>query len=179
MKTATSPMKTHLQGDVITLCRLYKITRKDHSVFTFTDHDADLDTTAHQTVFSDGGYVYEAVIGFSPTASEGKSDLSVDNQEITAFIDSSTIKETDIRYGVWDAADVEIRMCNWADLTHGEIKVRKGATGNMTMKNDIATFEILDLTNNLQNLAGHRFGTTYYADLGHPRRTNLILIETG
>ncbi len=179
MKTATSPMKTHLQGDVITLCRLYKITRKDHSVFTFTDHDADLDTTAHQTVFSDGGYVYEAVIGFSPTASEGKSDLSVDNQEITAFIDSSTIKETDIRYGVWDAADVEIRICNWADLTHGEIKVRKGATGNMTMKNGIATFEILGLTNKLQILQGRSFGPTCDAELGDLRCTKVVPSESG
>src|SRR5258708_28750638 len=179
MKTATSPMKPHLQGDVITLCRLYKITRKDHSVFTFTDHDADLDTTAHQTVFSDGGYVYEAVIGFSPTASEGKSDLSVDNQEITAFIDSSTIKETDIRYGVWDAADVEIRICNWADLTHGEIKVRKGATGNMTMKNGIATFEILGLTNKLQILQGRSFGPTCDAELGDLRCTKVVPSESG
>jgi len=179
MKTATTAMKGHLQGDVTKLCRLYLITRKDGNVFTFTDADHDLDTTAHQTVFTDGGYVYEAVIGFSPTASEGKSDLSVDNQEVTAFIDSSTIKETDIRYGVWDAADVEIRVCNWADLTQGEIKVRKGATGNMIMKNGIATFEILGLTNKLQILQGRSYGPTCDAELGDSRCKVVVPTQNG
>jgi uncharacterized phage protein (TIGR02218 family) len=185
VKTASSAMKTHLGGDVTQLCRLYKLTRKDGSIFCFTDHDTDIDTTPHQDVFTDGsasplvGYIYEAAVGFLPTATENKSDLSVDNQEATAFIDSETIKETDIRFGVWDATAVEIRVCNWADLSMGEIRVRYGTLGNTTMKNGLVTFELLGLTNKLQILQGRTFGPRCDAELGDARCGITVGVESG
>src|ERR1700682_1517655 len=135
MKTVSSALHSHLSADCTTLARLYKITRNDGTVLTYTDHDRDIDTTTHQgTYLTDGGYVYEAAVGFSPTAVQNKSDLSVDNQEGTAFIGSVTMKETELRYGVWDSAAVEIRVVNWNDLTQGEIKLRKGTLGAVNMK---------------------------------------------
>lgn len=179
MKSASVPMKNHLQADCTTLCRLYKITRKDLSVFTFTDHDKDIDTRNYQSYMTDGGYVYEAAVGFSPTASENKSDLSVDNQEATCFIDSVLVKENELRFGIWDAATVEIRIVNWADLTQGEIKVRKGQLGNITMKNGVMTAELLGLTNKLQVLAGRTFGTSCDAELGDSRCKAAVPVEKG
>jgi uncharacterized phage protein (TIGR02218 family) len=185
MKSATTAMKTHLAGDVTTLCRLYKMTRKDGTTFTFTDHDTDIDTTNYQDVFTDGsesplvGYNYEAAVGFLPTATENKSDLSVDNQEATAFIDSDTIKEEDLRFGVWDATQVEIRVCNWADLSMGEIKVRYGWLGNITMKSGLVTFELLGLTNRLQILQGRTFGPRCDAELGDSRCGITVSVESG
>jgi uncharacterized phage protein (TIGR02218 family) len=178
-------MKAHLAGDVTTLCRLYKMTRKDGVIYTFTDHDTDIDTTAHQDVFTDGslsplvGHNYIAAVGFLPTATENKSDLSVDNSEATAFIDSETIKEEDIRFGVWDATAVEIRVCNWADLSMGEVKVRYGTLGNMTMKNGLVTFELLGLTNKLQILQGRTFGPRCDAELGDARCGITVAVESG
>lgn len=170
MKTATTQMQTHLGADCTTLSMLYKITRKDGQVFTFTDHDQDL-------VY--GGYTYEASLGFSPSATQNKSDLSVDNQEATAFIDSQTIKETDIRFGIWDSADVEIRLVNWANLSMGEIKMRKGTLGNITMKNGVLTAELLGLTNKLQILLGRTFGSPCDAELGDSRCRATVPVESG
>jgi|HubBroStandDraft_5_1064220.scaffolds.fasta_scaffold14433_2 uncharacterized phage protein (TIGR02218 family) len=190
MKTASTRMQAHLASDCTTLARLYKITRSDGNVYTFTDHDANIDTSANQdpdglTGTSDGtfspmsGFVYEAAAGFSPTASENKSDLTVDNQEATCFIDSETITEIDVRYGLWDSADVEIRVVNWQDLTMGEVKVRKGMLGNITMKNGVLTAELLGLTNKLQILQGRTYGTSCDAELGDARCQAIVPVEHG
>lgn len=179
MKSATPAMKVQLQADCTSLCHLYKITRTDGVVYTFTDHDQNISTVNYQSYITDGGYVYEAAVGFSPTATEGKSDLSVDNQEATAFIDSETISEKDIRYGIWDAADIEIRAVNWADLTNGEIKLRKGSFGNMAMKNGVLTAEVLGLSNKLQIVLGRSFGTPCDAELGDSRCNATVPVETG
>lgn len=176
-------MTAHLGGDCTTLARLYKITRKDGTVFTFTDHDQDVDTTGVQGVgagfFTDGGHVFEAAIGFSPTAIENKNDFSVDNQEATAFIDSDTIKETDLRFGVWDSAAVEIRVFNWSDLSQGELKIRKGSLGNTDIKNGLLTSQILGLTNRLQILIGRAFGPSCTAELGDERCQATVPSENG
>jgi uncharacterized phage protein (TIGR02218 family) len=168
MKTATTQMAAHLNSDCTTLASLYKITRKDGQVFTFTDHDKDI-------VY--GGSTYEASLGFSPTAIQNKADLSVDNQEITAFIDSAVIKESDIRFGIWDAADVEIRLVNWADLSMGEIKMRKGELGNVHMKNGTLTAEFFGITNKLQVLQGRTFGPACDAELGDTRCKATVPVE--
>lgn len=184
MKNATPSMKSHLSSDCTTICRLYKITRTDGVVFTFTDHDSDIDTSAYQSYLTDGdpstgGFIYEAAVGISPTASENKSDLSVDNQEATCFIDSVSITEKDLRYGIWDTADVEVRVVNWADLTQGEVRVRKGTLGTLTMKNGVLTAELLGLTNKLQILLGRSFGTPCDAELGDSRCNAVVPVEQG
>lgn len=179
MKTASVTMKEQLQASCTSLCHLYKIVRTDGAVYAFTDHDQDIDTTNYQSYITDGGHVYEAAIGFSPTAAENKSDLTVDNQEATAFIDSPTITEKDLRFGIWDAADIEIRVVNWNDLTQGEIKMRKGQLGNLSMVNGVLTAEILGLTNKLQILLGRSFGPACDAELGDARCQAVVPVETG
>ena len=186
MKSASAGMIAHLKQDCTTLCRLYKITRKDGLVFTFTDHDKDIDTVGFESYIGDndgnpsiGGYIYLAAVGFSPTASQNKSDLTVDNQEATCFIDNASIKEEEVRYGFWDAAAVEIRIVNWADLTDGAVKIRKGYLGNISMKNGLLTAEMLGLTNQLQILSGRTYGTSCDAELGDGRCQAVVPVENG
>ncbi len=190
MKSASSNMISHLGGDVTKLCRLYKIVRKDGQVFCFTDHDQDIDTSANQdpaghSGISDGtvsplsGFVYEAAIGFSPTAIENKSDLTVDNQEATVFIDSENIKANDLRFGVWDSAEVEIRIVNWSDLTMGEVKLRKGTLGALSWKNGQLTAEVLGLTNLLQQNLGRSYGAPCDAELGDSRCQATVPVHAG
>jgi len=185
MKSATTGMKSHLAGDCTTVARLYKITRKDGTVFAFTDHDRDISTKGYEAYFTDedpstGGWVYLAAVGlFQPTAVENKSDLSADNQEVTAIIDSDTIKENELRYGIWDTADVEIRLVNWADLTQGEVKLRKGQIGSLQLKNGILTAEVLGMTNPLQILQGRSYGPQCDAELGDSRCKATVPVHTG
>src|SRR5690349_5148170 len=98
----------------------------------FTSHDQDIEFD---------GVTYFAATGFTPSATDTNSDMSVDNLQVTAFLDSSAITDTDIRNGLYDGADIEIRIVNWADLTMGDLKVRKGTLGVLSMAKGLLTAE--------------------------------------
>lgn len=61
----------------------------------------------------------------------------------------------------------------------GEVKVRKGTLGNITMKNGVLTAELLGLTNKLQILLGRTFGTSCDAELGDSRCQAIVPVEKG
>jgi uncharacterized phage protein (TIGR02218 family) len=131
MKTISSGMSSHLSEEVTTLCTCWKIVRTDGQVFGFTDHDRDL-------VFN--GVTYEAETGYNRTAIRSDASMSVDNLDVTGFLESDRITENDLRNGLFDFASVFIFVLNWKDLTMQEVKLRRGWFGEVTL-NDNGTFE--------------------------------------
>jgi uncharacterized phage protein (TIGR02218 family) len=166
MKTVSPALQAHFGGDVTTLAILWKLIRQDAVTSGFTTHDVDI-------VY--GGVTYLADTGMTNTASSSKSDLSVDNQEVTAFLDSNTISEADIRAGLYDYATVEIIIVNWADLTMGDFKIRCGSVGEIKMRNGVFTAEIRGLTQRLTTVIGSLYGPLCRAELGSG--TNSIDME--
>lgn len=157
MKTASTDLQTHLQKSCMTLAVLWKVTRTDGTVLGFTTHDQDI---------TYGGVTYAAATGMANTASDSASDMSVDNMEVTAFLDSSAITEDDIRAGLYDNAVVEVRVVNWQDLTQGDYIERKGYTGNVRMVNGVFTAELRGLTQKLTTQLGSTYGSVCRAELG-------------
>lgn len=127
-KTISAGMRTHLDGTVTTLATLWKITRTDSLSLYFTDHDVDIS-------YDDGGgtNTYLAATGYNRTAVVNATGLNVDNLDIEGIIDSETITEEDLRAGKFDFADIEVRVVNWADLSDGDIKMRKGTLGEIVL----------------------------------------------
>src|SRR6266851_5321402 len=136
MKTASSNLQAHFGQATTTLAVLWKITRADGTVMGFTTLDQDIAYL---------GVTYKASSGFLPTANETNSDLTVDNVEVSGFLDSVLIKEQDIRNGVYDYAKIEQRIVNWQDLTMGDVIIRKGIVGNIKMVNGLFTAEVRGL----------------------------------
>jgi uncharacterized phage protein (TIGR02218 family) len=159
MKTASDDLKTHLAGSATTLATLWKLTLADspETVMGFTTHD--------QNIVYDG-VTYLAATGVSNTASQSGSDLSVDNQEVTGFLDSDTISEDDIRKGVYDNAVIEVMVVNWGDLTQGHYMLRKGTLGTVKMINGVFTAELRGLTQKLTTQLGSTYGAICRAELG-------------
>jgi uncharacterized phage protein (TIGR02218 family) len=157
MKTVSGALRTHLAGNPTTLAYLWKVTRKDAVVLGFTTHDQDIDY---------GGTTYLASTGFTNTAASGKDDLSVDNLEVTGFLDADAILEDDLRSGVYDDSVIEIRMVNWADLTMGDLVVRTGTLGTVKMRNGMFTAEIRGLATKLTTIVGDTFGPVCRAIFG-------------
>jgi hypothetical protein len=131
MKSISPGMSSHLSEEVTTLCTCWKIVRQDGQVFGFTDHDMDL-------VFS--GVTYESETGYNRTAIRSDASMSVDNLDVTGFLESDKISEYDLRNGLFDHANVYIFALNWADLTMAEIKLRRGWFGEVTL-NQNGSFE--------------------------------------
>lgn len=130
------------------------------------------------------GATYLADAGLLPTAIENKSDMSVDNLEVSAFLDSETITEDDIHAGKWDFAEIEQYLVNWVDLSMGDLKLRKGITGNVQLNTPATgqfTAELRGLTQILSTIIGNLYGPECRADLGDAQCTiNLAaLTQTG
>ena len=66
MKQISTQLAAHLAGEVTTLATCWKLTRRDTTIFGFTDHDQDI-------VYS--GITYKAATGFTPTAIQNSGSL--------------------------------------------------------------------------------------------------------
>ena len=128
----------------------------------FTTHDQDIVYRAADDV---APVIYAAATGLTHSASDSNSNLSVDNLEVTGFLDSSAIDEADIRAGAYNYATVEERIVNWADLTMGDMIVRIGYVGSIKMVNGLFTAECRGLTQLLSTAMGSTYGPVCRAEL--------------
>jgi uncharacterized phage protein (TIGR02218 family) len=129
MKTASAGFQTHIAGEVLTLCRLVKLTTRYNDgtvneVMGFTDHDQDIE-------FED--VTYEAETSVLATALRSTLDTGVDNMDVGGILTSDRVTETDLLAGVYDGADFELMEVNWADLTQGAITHVAGSLGNISL----------------------------------------------
>lgn len=161
MKTVSSGMLAHLQGEALTLATLWRVVRLDGQVFTFTDHDADI-------VY--GGETYVAAVGYQRSAISSGAQLAVDETELLGLLDSASISENDLRNGLWDGAEVRIFQVNYANLADGELKLRRGTLGEVTISDD-GSFraELRGLAQPLQATIGSYYQAECRADLGDAR----------
>jgi len=150
----------HFGLGTTTLAMLWKVVRQDGTKFGFTTHDQDI-------VYNDGTdtVTYLAGSGMTNTANASKSDASPDNLEVTGFLQADSIAEADVRSGLWDNANIYIRVVNYNDLTMGDIKLRSGTTGEIKMANGIFTAEIRGLTQQLTTIIGQLYGPLCRAEL--------------
>jgi uncharacterized phage protein (TIGR02218 family) len=123
MISANAAMQTHIAGRVTSLTHLWLITRTDSQVFGFTSHNEDIEYD---------GVTYVAAFGFNPAAIAAGAGLAVSNTELTAVFNASYVTEEDLRAGVWDHADVRIRLINWADTSMGVMKMLRGWLGEVS-----------------------------------------------
>lgn len=160
-KTTTVAMKAHIQQEVTSLCSCWKITRKDGVVLAFTDHDTDL------TYLGD---VYKASSGFKRTAVTGDETLAVANLDILGILDSTSITANDLRNGVYDYAQVEVFLLNWADLTQGRIAIRRGVFGEISVTpTGVFRTELRGLAQYVNYQFGELYSPACRADLGDTR----------
>ena len=164
MKTISGALATHYAGAVTTIATCWKVTRADLQVFGFTDHRTDL-------VFL--GVTYRAATGHDATDVESSSDFSVDNLDVTGFLDDDTLTEADLVAGVWDYARVEIFEVNYEDLTMGARQLRSGWLGEVRIQARPRVFiaELRGLAYALQQTIGEVYTASCRADLGDARCT--------
>jgi len=163
MKTASVAMQAHLAGNPTTLAYILSVKRRDGMILGFTTHDEDLTYDAGD---GDGAITYTARSGSSNTAMSSKSDLSVDNLEVTCLLDSDAITEEDLRAHLFDDATITIRLVNWADLTMGHITLRKGSFGAVKVAGGVGNIELRGLTQKLTTKLGSTYGPICRAELG-------------
>ncbi|WP_340149984.1 DUF2163 domain-containing protein [uncultured Sneathiella sp.] len=157
MKSLSTAMNSHLQGEVLTLATCWALTRQDGVELFFTDFDEDLVV---------GGDTYLAASGYSRSAIANSSSFTVDNLDIIGNLQSEVISEADLFSGLYDYAEVRIFMINWQDISMGTIPLRKGWLGEISARDGAFTAELRGLSQALLHEIGGVYAPLCSADLG-------------
>lgn len=160
MKQISTDLAAHIAGDVTTLATCWKLTRRDSTVFGFTDHDSNI-------IFS--GVTFLAATGFNPSAIQNSASLSVDNLDVEGMLSSGSITETDILAGLYDFAEIEIFQVNYTDLTQGSLRLRRGWLGEVAHYKQQFIAEVRGLTQRLSQTIGELYSASCRATLGDSR----------
>jgi uncharacterized phage protein (TIGR02218 family) len=141
-RTISPELAAHLSLESPTVCTICKVTRKDGTIYGFTEIDRD---------FSYLGVVYKGRTGYSASAIVHASGLNVGNLEIAGAFDSSAITASDLEAGLWDWAAVDFRVVNYLDLTMGDLWLAGGTIGQVKF-DDVGRFwaEFLDIADRAQ-----------------------------
>lgn len=161
-KTISTELRDHLDEEVTTIATLWQLTRTDGVSYYFTDHDQDLEFE---------GNTYRADVGYTRTAISNSSTLNVDNLDLVGFIDSEEITDQDIRAGRFDYAEIFIVVVNWADLSQGTLRLRRGRVGEITLTDQgFFKAELRGLTQQLSQVSIiELYSPECRADLGDSR----------
>lgn len=160
MKATSAALKAHNAQGATTLVTCWKVTRRDGAVFGFTEHVRDLPVS---------GVTYQAATGFSASAIRTTAALNVDNLDVEGKLDAAGITEADLLAGRWDFAEIHVFEVNYADLTMGIRKLRRGYLGEVKRGRAGFVVELRGLTQKLAQQFGRVYTATCNADLGDAR----------
>jgi uncharacterized phage protein (TIGR02218 family) len=161
MRTAGAGFITMISEETTTIAMLWKITSARGTVKTFTDHSEDI-THSSET--------YVSYNGFSPSEYTNKSDFSVDSLDVLGVLEENGISEEDIAGGVWDSADVVVKLIDYTgDLDTDFMVVSSGKIGEISTQKLSFTSELRGKAERLQRKNGELFSPTCRAVLGDTR----------
>lgn len=160
MKGTSTALKAHMAGATTTICFMWKVTRKDNVIFTFTEHDRDV-------VYA--GHTYLAATGFTASNITTSDMLNVDNLEVDSVLNSATITDADLLAGLWDYASIEIFRVNYMDLSMGIEWMRKGTIGEVSTGRVSFIAELRGIMQAYQQSIGRVINAACDADLGDAR----------
>lgn len=159
-KTISAALEAHYAQATTTLATLWKVTRRDTSVYAFTDHDSEI---PFESVTYQPTSVYDA--GTVKTSAA----MNVDDVSLTGLLAIDAITAADIEAGLWDGATVEISEVNYLDLTMGANILRYGQIGEIQRNGQQFTCELRGLMQYLQNVICAVVTPHCDADLGDTR----------
>lgn len=154
-----SEMTLHLKTGATTVCRCWRLTRRDGLVMGFTDHDRDLE-------FDE--VTYRASTGLDATAVQSSTGLSVDNSQAIGALSDIGLDEIDIQAGRYDDAEVVAYLVNWRDVAVRIVQFR-GGIGEIRRSGRVFEAELRGLTEALNQAQGRAYHRKCTAVLGDSR----------
>jgi uncharacterized phage protein (TIGR02218 family) len=159
MRNVPADLADHLDGGVTTLCRCWKLARRDGASFGFTDHDRDLAFDA--TVFA-------ARTGLEAAEATAELGFAVGGGEVSGALVSAGVTEDDLAAGLYDDARVETWLVNWADPAE-RLMLDAGSIGEIRRADAAFVAEVRGPMHRLDEERGRLYRATCSADLGDAR----------
>jgi uncharacterized phage protein (TIGR02218 family) len=164
MRAISETLATKLASGVTTLAFVWRVERRDGTVFAFTDHDRPLTFDA---------IVAEPMQGLSGGAIEKSVGLSTDSASIAGALSSEAITEAELSKGLWDGARVDIYRLDWS-APEDRVHVFAGHIGEVRRGVSAFEAELRGLQAALNVPVGRVFSRFCDADLGDARCTKDI-----
>lgn len=159
MRAIPAALQAKLDSGVTTLCRCWRLARRDGVVLGFTDHDDDI---------SLDGVTCRAASGLTASEATQQLGLATSGLEISGALADESLSEDDLAAGRYDAADIEMWLVDWSEPS-SRVLLAKGAIGEVRREAAAFTAELRSLTNRLDEANGRLFTATCSADLGDAR----------
>ncbi len=126
MREIAAEFQAKLDSGTTTLCRCWRIIRKDSVALGFTDHDEDL-------AFE--GVTFQANSGLDSGTIQTSTGLAVDNSSVRGALNADGLTESDIIAGRYDGAEMWQWLVDWSDVAHRIVlfrgflgEIRRGPT---------------------------------------------------
>ena len=156
MRAIPSALADHLDGGVTTLCRCWRLIRRDGASFGFTDHDRDL-------AFE--GTVFAARTGLEAAEATSELGFAVGGGEISGALVPAGLTEDDLAAGLYDDARIETWLVNWAEPAQ-RVVLDVGSIGEIRRADGAFVAEVRGPMHRLDEERGRLYRATCSADLG-------------
>jgi uncharacterized phage protein (TIGR02218 family) len=154
-------LQAKLNSGVTTLCRCWRITRRDGVVLGFTDHDEDVTL---------GALTCRADTGFAGSEATARLGLAVGGAEISGALADDSLTETDLAAGRYDACTIDVFLVDWSEPALF-VLLAKGTLGEVRREGAAFVAELRGLADRLNEESGRRYAASCSADLGDSRCT--------
>ena len=152
-------LTAHFARDVTTISHCWRLTRRDGTVWGFTDHDRRLAVD---------GLTFEPETGFSASEARDSLGLAVDTVDVEGALSSQRIRDADIAAGLYDGARVETLLVNWRKPADFAV-VRTATIGRITRADERFVAELESLVTALDQPNGRYVTRACDAELGDAR----------
>lgn len=160
MRTISSALQTHLEGELTTLAMCWKIQRRDAVVKAYTDHD--------EAIVYDG-VTYTPLESGRPSPYRQNASLTPASLDLEMAFASATGTDAELRAGLYDHAEAWTFLINWADTSMGIVKLARGRLGEVEIRDNQARIEFRSLTQLLVTSIGRIYTPECDATLGDAR----------
>lgn len=154
-----SALLDHLATGLTSVCRCWRVTRRDGVVLGFTDHDGAL---------AFDGAIFRPEAGMAAGALLQGTGLAVDNAEAMGVLSSEAISAADLEAGRFDGAAVTVWVVNWADVAARQV-LFAGHLGEIRRGDGAFHAELRGLTEGLNRPGGRAYVRQCPAVLGDGR----------
>lgn len=161
--TISAQLEAHLNQEVTTLARLMKVTRRDGAQLFFTDAVEPIEYETNE---------YRSDLSFTSSAIFASSVMTnAQSVSVVATMDDTGFREGDLRRRLYDGAEVNIYICNYADISMGAILKFAGVMGEIKLTDKgRVMFEVVTVGRSIAgNLAYEKYSATCRASLGDTR----------
>lgn len=152
-------LRAHLNGGQTTVARCWAVTRRDGTVFGFTDHDQALEFE---------GITFKADSGLTASALAQVTGLAVDNSEALGALSDASVTESDIAAGRFDGAEITAWLVNWAEPACRAVQF-SGSIGELKRTDGAFQAELRGISEQLNLPKGNVFQKPCQAILGDAR----------